>query len=127
MFRTRIAVGSGQRNRRNQWDGDGAYDEQGNPIYVCKGKRKEVKRNATRSQHGIRKGVAELMAERGATEYELMAAFGWVEAKTASVYTKKFQRREAASVVSRRVEISKRGPRPEMRGSFSGLSAGKVV
>jgi hypothetical protein len=32
------------------------------------------------------------MAELGATEYELMAAFGWAEAKTASVYTKKFKR-----------------------------------
>lgn len=48
---------------------------------------------ANRSQQGIRKGVAELMAAYGATEYELMSAFGWTEAKTAGIYNKKFQRR----------------------------------
>ena len=58
---------------------------------------------ANRSQHGIRKGVAELMAERGATEYEIMSAFGWTEPKTASVYTKKFKRREAASAAKNRI------------------------
>ena len=103
-----------------------AKDELGNPIYVGTGKRKEVKKTATRSQHGLRKGVAELMAERGATEYELMASFGWTEAKTASVYTKKFRRRAAASVASQRVEISKGGPRPKIRGPLSGPSAGKI-
>ena len=40
----------------------------------------EVKK-ATRSQHGLRKGVAELMAESGASEFEIMASFGWTEAK----------------------------------------------
>ena len=53
-----------------------AKDEQGNPKYVGKGKREDVQKLSTRSQHGIRKGVASLMAERGATEYELMASFG---------------------------------------------------
>lgn len=58
---------------------------------------------ANRSQHGIRKGVAEMMAESGATEYELMAAFGWTEAKTAGVYTRKFQRRGAARSATKRI------------------------
>lgn len=58
---------------------------------------------ANRSQHGIRKGVAELMAQRGATEYEIMSAFGWTEPKTASVYTKKFKRREAANAAKSRM------------------------
>jgi len=48
---------------------------------------------ANHSQHGVRKGVAELMAAHGATEYALMSAFGWTEARTAGVYTRKFQRR----------------------------------
>jgi hypothetical protein len=43
------------------------------------------------------------MAERGATEYEIMSAFGWTEPKTASVYTKKFKRREAASAAMNRM------------------------
>ncbi len=45
-----------------------AKDEEGNPKYVGKGKREVIKKLAARSQHGIRKGVASLMAERGATE-----------------------------------------------------------
>jgi integrase len=66
---------------------------------------------ANRSQHGIRKGVAELMAANGATEYELMSAFGWTEAKTASVYTKNFQRRGAARSAHRRASGAQGGPR----------------
>jgi integrase len=75
-------------------------DAKGKPVLNEKGK---PKMKATRSQHGIRKGVAELMAERGATEYELMAAFGWTEAKTAGVYTRKFHRRGAAAAASKRL------------------------
>lgn len=60
-------------------------------------------KKATRSQHGIRKGVAELMAESGATEFEIMASFGWTEAKTAAVYTKKFDRRSSAISASKRM------------------------
>lgn len=57
----------------------------------------------TRSQHGIRKGVAKLMAESGATEYEIMSAFGWTEPKTAAVYTKDFRRRTAANSAKARI------------------------
>lgn len=64
-----------------------------------------------RSQHGIRKGVAEIMAANGATEYELMSSFGWTEAKTAGVYTKKFQRRGAAASASKRLPHLDDGPR----------------
>jgi len=48
-------------------------DAKGKPVLDDAGK---PKLRVTRSQHGIRKGVAELMTELGATEYELMAAFG---------------------------------------------------
>lgn len=61
------------------------------------------KGKATRSQHGIRKGVAKLMAESGATEYEIMSAFGWTEPKTAAVYTKDFRRRTAANSAKSRI------------------------
>ena len=74
-----------------------ARDASGNLLYEGTGKKKVVKKRATRSQHGIRKGVAELMAQSGATEYGLMSSFGWTEAKTAGIYTKKFQRRGAAA------------------------------
>ncbi len=103
-----------------------AKDADGNLIYELKGKQKTVKRRATRSQHGIRKGIAELMAERGATEYELMAAFGWNEAKTASVYTKKFHRRGAATAASKRIAEMKSGPREPDCGPHSELKVNKI-
>jgi len=71
---------------------------------------------AVRSQHGIRKGVAELMAEAGATEYELMATFGWTETNTASVYTKKADRRKGATSAAARRSAVESGPRLTGRG-----------
>ncbi len=81
---------------------------------------------ANRSQHSIRKGVAELMAANGATEYELMSAFGWTEAKTAGIYTKKFQRRGAAKSAHQRASGAQGGPWPEIRGPVSVLSVSKT-
>lgn len=82
---------------------------------------------ATRSQHGIRKGVAEAMAANGATEYELMSSFGWTEAKTAGIYTKKFQRRGAATAAAKRMADRQDGPRPEIRGPHSDQGANKLT
>lgn len=86
----------------------------------------EIEVKATRSQHGIRKGVAELMAERGATEYELMAAFGWTDTKTPSIYTKKFERRGAATSGMKRLPRLTSGPRPENCGPHSSPNANKI-
>lgn len=83
---------------------------------LVKNMKGEEEKKATRSQHGIRKGVAELMAESGASEFEIMAQFGWTEAKTAAIYTKKFKRRGGAVSASQRMaEAAKKatgGPRP---------------
>ena len=77
-------------------------------------------KRATRSQHGIRKGVAEFMAESGASEFELMASFGWNETKTAAIYTKKFKRRGSAASASKRMAeaaaAAAGGPRGPHRG-----------
>lgn len=70
-----------------------AKDEDGNLIYEGTGKRKKVNKRAPRSQHWVRKGVGALMAKSGASESEIIASFGWMETKTAAIYTKKFQRR----------------------------------
>ena len=77
---------------------------------------------ATRSQHGVRKGVAALMVSHGATEFELMATFGWTEAKTAAVYTRKYNRRRTAEAAARRRAEAEGGPRAAKRGPQSGPS-----
>jgi integrase len=48
------------------------------------------------SAHGLRKAGATIAAERGATEHQLMAIFGWASPKQAAVYTKKANRRKLA-------------------------------
>ncbi|MCA1776971.1 MAG: site-specific integrase [Loktanella sp.] len=99
-----------------------AKDDEGKPIYEGTGAKKIVKKQATRSQHGIRKGVAALMAESGASEFEIMASFGWTEAKTAAIYTKKFKRRGSAASASKRMAAAaaaatgRGGPRDGIRG-----------
>ena len=42
--------------------------------------------------HGLRKAGATIAADNGATEYELMAIFGWSSPKQAGVYTRKANR-----------------------------------
>lgn len=44
------------------------------------------------SAHGVRKGLAELLAGMGCSQYEIMAILGHSEAKTSEVYTKRVQR-----------------------------------
>jgi integrase len=45
-----------------------------------------------RTQHGVRKGAAELLAAAGATQYEIMCLMAHTEAKTSEVYTKRVER-----------------------------------
>lgn len=55
-----------------------------------------------RTQHGIRKGAANLLAEAGATQYEIMSLMAHTEAKTSEVYTKRVERPAlAATAVAR--------------------------
>lgn len=53
--------------------------------------------------HGVRKWLATRMADRGATEYELMAFFGWRDAKEARPYV------EAANRVSLSESAGRKG------------------
>lgn len=46
-----------------------------------------------KSAHGLRKLSATIWAERGATEHELMAMFGWLTPSMAALYTRKARRR----------------------------------
>lgn len=44
------------------------------------------------SAHGFRKGLAEVLAEMGCTQYEIMAILGHSEAKTSEVYTRRVEK-----------------------------------
>lgn len=56
-----------------------------------------------RTQHGIRKGAAELLAAAGATQYEIMALMSHTEAKTSEVYTKRVERAGLAALAVERL------------------------
>lgn len=49
-----------------------------------------------KSSHGIRKAVAELMAESGATQHQIMSVMAHTEARTSEIYTAGVQRRVLA-------------------------------
>lgn len=53
--------------------------------------------------HGVRKWLATRMAENGATEYELMAWFGWKDPKEARPYVQAANRRMLAASAGRRL------------------------
>lgn len=48
------------------------------------------------SAHGLRKAGAVILAERGATDAQLMAIYGWTAAKTVTTYRKKADRKKLA-------------------------------
>ena len=49
--------------------------------------------------HGIRGGVATMLAENGATVHQLMAVFGWMSESMAIRYTKAVERKGLADAV----------------------------
>src|SRR5262249_60322770 len=48
------------------------------------------------SAHGLRKAGATRAAERGATERQLMAIFGWASPRMAAIYTRAADRKRLA-------------------------------
>lgn len=58
------------------------------------------------SAHGIRKGLAEILAELGCSQYEIMAILGHSEAKTSEVYTRRVERWRLAKTAIDRVKVS---------------------
>ncbi len=50
------------------------------------------------SAHGVRKARATILAERGATDRQLMAVFGWSSEKEATKYTKAANRKKLAAM-----------------------------
>jgi hypothetical protein len=72
--------------------------------YEAKNSNNETTLRASRSQHGIRKGLAHFLARSGATQYELMSIMSHSEAKTSEVYTKDVERRDLAIRAAGRLE-----------------------
>ena len=59
------------------------------------------------SAHGVRKALAELLAESECTQYEIMAVLGHSEAKTTEVYTRNAERFRLASNAMKRADVSR--------------------
>lgn len=78
-------------------------NDKGRPFASVEALRVRVQRWITEagltglSAHGIRKAVAELLAENGATQHQIMAVLAHTQAKTSEVYTKGVDRRNLAS------------------------------
>jgi len=56
-----------------------------------------------RTQHGVRKGAAALLAQSGATQYEIMSLMAHTQAKTSEVYTKSVERAALAAAAIRKM------------------------
>lgn len=59
-----------------------------------------------RSAHGVRKGLSEILAESGCSQYELMAILGHSEAKTSETYTRRVERWRLANQALHRAKVS---------------------
>ena len=58
--------------------------------------------------HGLRKAGASLAAERGATEDQLMAIFGWTDPGIARIYTRKARRAVMAGAAMASLDRSRK-------------------
>jgi Phage integrase family len=65
-----------------------------------------------RSAHGLRKIAAARLAERGATEAELDAIFGWTGGRMASLYTRSANRRRLAIEAMHKLGTEQEKKRP---------------
>jgi integrase len=57
------------------------------------------------SAHGLRKLGAQRCAEAGASEHQLMALFGWADAKQAAIYTKKANRKKLEAAAAPLLQV----------------------
>jgi len=67
------------------------------------------------SAHGVRKIAATRMAEAEAMESELMAVFGWIDAKMATHYTRTANRKRLAAQSMTKLETSMPAPLHQVR------------
>ena len=86
----------------------------------------KTRKKATRSQHGIRKGVAELLAEGGASTYEIMSVLSHSEPKTTAKYTENVDRRRLAQQAIEKCKKHESVPPPDKRGTPQVISLRKA-
>lgn len=78
-------------------------NEKGKPFASVEALRVRVRRWCDaaglpgKSSHGIRKAVAEMMAESGCSQHQIMAVMSHTQAKTSEIYTKGVERRVLAA------------------------------
>jgi hypothetical protein len=79
------------------------------------------------SCHGLRKIGAVRAAEAGASEHELMAMFGWDDAKMARIYTRKAAQKKLAASGAAKVgqTIVPASVPPRERGNENNMLAGE--
>lgn len=63
--------------------------------------------------HGIRKSLAQRLAERGGSNQELKALFGWSSDSMATLYTRKADRRKMAMSAAQKLNENILSPHPE--------------
>lgn len=62
------------------------------------------------SAHGVRKGGATIIADKGGTEHELMAMYSWANPAQAAVYTRKANRKKLAARASKLLSLEDQKP-----------------
>jgi integrase len=60
--------------------------------------------------HGLRKAGATRAADNGATEYQLMATYGWTSPKQAALYVRKAQRKKMAAAGAQFLTVQPKSP-----------------
>lgn len=76
------------------------------------------------SAHGLRKAGATIAAENGATEYQLMAIFGWSDPKQAAGYVRKARQKKLAGDAMHLILAPAKNPSPP---DGDGASEGKAT
>ena len=61
------------------------------------------------SAHGVRKGLAEILAELGCSQFQIMAVLGHSEAKTSEIYTRRVERWRLAKDAMEAIDLSTLG------------------
>jgi len=77
--------------------------------------------------HGIRKTVAQQLAEAGGSNAELKALFGWSSDAMAALYTRNADKRKLAEAATEKLKVNSLSPHPETGEGFADNIEAKSV